>query len=408
VLTRNMANYTTGVIRIKITGDFPEKFINLCLARGLLLWGIKKDGNAVYAYVRLPDFFKIRKPALKSRVKVRVIGTRGLPFALKRFKRRKMLLVGAVMFMLLLEVLTSYIWFVDIEGIKTISGDRIKAIAADHGLRSGAAKNSVKEKEIETSILLNVPEVAWVGVKITGTRAVVEIVEKTMAKTEDKTPADIVATKDGVITELIAIAGQAAVKKGDTVRRGDILIKGVLSQPILELAEQRPPVPQTSDQYIRANGIVKARVWYESYGEAGLVREEFRRTGRRRFAVALKAGESVIDLKKVSSPPFTNYETEVIYKKLPNWRNTGFAVETKVSVFYEVSVERHEISPEEALDLAKTQAIKAIESQIPENAQVLVHGSEVLNTSLPGLIRVKVSMETVEDIGFTRVTLLTP
>jgi len=403
VLTRNLANYTTGVVRIKITGVFPEKFINLCLSEGILLWGIKKEGEEIYANVRLPDFFAIRKPALKSRVKVRVLGVRGLPFTLKRVKRRRMLIAGAVLFLVLLQILTSYIWFVDVAGVKNVSGDRIKSIAAAHGLHPGAVKSGIKAKEIENSITLAMPEVAWVGVRLTGTRAIVEIVEKTMPRTEDKSPADVVALKDGIITEIIALSGQPMVKKGDTVKRGDVLIKGIVPPPSEENAEIKMPVSPPTEPRIRANGIVKARVWYEGYGEAGLVREEYHRTGNRKMSVSLKIGNTVLDLKKAEAEPFPNFESEEIFKKFPSWRNTGFVVETKIDIFYELVIDRFEVSPEEARDMAKEQAVKILETKIPETAEVLVRNSEVLSSSEPGLTRVKVFIETVEDIGYTQV-----
>jgi len=398
VLTRNLANYTTGVVRIKISGIFPEKFINLCLNGGIMLWGIKKVGEDIYAYVRLPDFFAIREPAFKSHNKVRIVGVRGLPFTLKRFKQRKMMLAGAVLFFILLEVLTSYIWFIDIDGVKTVSGDRVKDIAASNGLRTGVFKNDVNVKEIESQILLNMPEVAWVGVKVNGTRALIEIVEKTLPRIADKAPADIVAAKDGVITEIIAIAGQAVVKKGDTVSKGDILVRGVNSPPPQSDGQN---TVQGAGELIRANGIIKARIWYDSYGESGLVREEYRRTGRKVSAVTVKVGGAEMAFKKVIVPPFARYETEVIHKKLPEWRNSDFTVESTINIYHEVATDLYEISFDEARELAKAKAFQALVSKIPETAQVLVSDFEVLKTSESGLVRVKVSTETIEDIGLT-------
>ncbi|MDF2929591.1 MAG: sporulation protein YqfD [Anaerospora sp.] len=66
--------------------------------------------------------------------------------------------------------------------------------------------------------------------------------------------------------EIIALAGQPAVKKGDTVRKGDVLIKGIAP----DIAPTSPNQPAqsapitTPPQLVKASGIVKARVWYES------------------------------------------------------------------------------------------------------------------------------------------------
>jgi similar to stage IV sporulation protein len=395
-----IANYLNGIVRVKISGAIPEKFINLCLARGIYLWGITKQGDNLYSYIRLPDFFRIRPLVKISQSRVSVVGFSGWPFTLKRIKRRKMLIAGAVLFFIALNILTSYIWFVDVVGPQTVSSKRVKAIAGQKGLKPGASKHNVDMKAVESEIILTLPEVAWAGVSVAGTRAIIEVVEKTLPKKEDKSPANIIAAKDGVITEIITIAGQAAVKKGDTVKKGDVLIRGFTAEPIMATPGQTPIITLPS-QFIRANGIVKARVWYESYGEAGVVRETYQRTGRQVVAVTMKVKEHELVLKHASTQPFPRYETEVLHKKLQGWRNSGFAVESTINIFHEVAATTVEVTMEEARDDARGKALQAAQALVPETAQVLSRNIEILKTAEPGLVRVKVSVETIEDIGQT-------
>lgn len=400
MLMLKIANYLNGIVRVKISGAIPEKFINLCLARGIYLWGITKQGDNLYSYIRLPDFFRIRPLVKISQSRVSVVGFSGWPFTLKRMKRRKMLIAGAVLFFIVLNILTSYIWFVDVVGPQTVSSERVKAIAGQKGLKPGVNKHNVDMRAVESEIILTLPEVAWAGVSVAGTRAIIEVVEKTMPKKEDKSPANIIAARDGVITEIITIAGQAAVKKGDTVKKGDVLIKGFTAEPILATPGQTPIITLPS-QFIRANGIVKARVWYESYGEAGVVRETYQRTGRQVVAVNMTVKEHEFVLKRASAQPFPRYETEVLHKKLQGWRNSGFAVESTINIFHEVAAITVEVTIEEARDEARGKALQAAEALIPETAQVLSRNIEILKTAEPGLVRVKVSVETIEDIGQT-------
>jgi len=401
-LTLRIANYMNGVVKVKICSPVPEKFINLCLARGIFLWSITKYNDDVLAYIRLPDFFRIRPLVRTSQSHVEVIGYHGFPFALKRLRRRKMLVVGALVFIVLLHVLTSYIWFVDVTGQTHFPGDQIKMIARQSGLKPGVSKDHVDVRGIENQILLKAPQIAWVGVSLTGTRAVIEVVEKTLPKQEDKSPADIIAVKAGIITEIIAIAGQSAVKQGDTVKKGDLLIKGVLAAlPPQTPVPGQPPAALEPPKLLRANGIIKARVWYESYGEAALVETHWERTGRQTVGIGLQVKEHQFSLKQAPEQPYEHFQTELIHKKLPVWRNSDFAVESTINIFYEVVAKYHEISWEEARDLAKGKALQTVQILIPENAQVLARGIETLKTDEPGLVRVKVSVETSEDIGLT-------
>ncbi|MDR7867257.1 MAG: sporulation protein YqfD [Sporomusaceae bacterium] len=399
MLTLRLTNYLHGTVRVKISGAIPERFINLCLARGIFLWGIAKHNDDVYASLRLSDFFRIRPLARRSQSRVEAVGHAGFPFTLKRVRRRKMLVVGAVLFFVFLNLLTARIWFVDVSGHKEVAAGRIASVAAAHGLRPGIAKTDVDLKAVEKEMLLALPELAWVGVNLTGTRALIEVVEKTLPKAEDRSPAHVVAAKDGVITEVIAIAGQAAVKKGDTVKRGDLLIKGFTEPP--PAAKDQTPIITLPASFIRAAGIVKARVWYESYGEAGLIQEVLRRTGRKAVTVTLRAGGRALVLKKAADQPFPRFEAETVHKKLSGGRNSNFAVESIIDIFHELVAERYDITVEQARDIARGKALAAVQDRIPEGAQVLTREVATLQTAEPRFVRVKVTVETVEDIGQT-------
>jgi similar to stage IV sporulation protein len=308
-----------------------------------------------------------------------------------------MMVAGALLFLVALNVLSSYIWFVDVTGLKTLKSERILAIVDERGLRPGVFKNTIDTKQLENAILFNVPEIAWVGISFTGTRAQIEVVEKTLPKTEDKTPAHIVAMKDGVVTEIITIAGQSSVKKDDTVKKGDLLIKGFAAESVRDSYGQ-PTVITVPSQLIRAKGIVKARVWYESYGEASLVREIRHRTGRQEVGVEALVGSNSLILKRTAAQPFSLFTTETIHKKLP-WRNSGLVVESIITVYHEEESNWQEITLDEARDEAKMKALKAVESQIPESANIISRNIEVLKTAEPNLVRVKISFETIEEIG---------
>ena len=398
----NIANYVSGTVSIRIKGDMPEKFINLCLIQNIFLWNIAKIGNDFYACMRLPDFFCIRPIARKSHTKVQVISHRGLPFVIKKIKHRKMLVIGALLCLLALNIASSYIWFVDVTGLKNVPTERIKQIAWQNGLKPGIIKDSVNAKTVENEILLSIPEIAWVGISFTGTRAVIEVVEKTMPKQEDKSPAHIIAAKDGIITEFITLNGQPVVKKGDTVKKGDMLIKGIITEPLPANETVQPPsagnlLPQ--QRTVKAKGIIKARVWYESYGEAELSKLAYNRTGRKEVGVTVRIGSNEITLKEAQHIPFDQYETEVIDKKLPFWRNSDFTVESSINIYHELESFPTEKTLEEARDDARAKALSAVQNMIPETAHVLSRNIEILQTAEPNLVRVKINVETVEDIG---------
>jgi similar to stage IV sporulation protein len=386
-------------VRIEISGATPEKLINLCMVHGIFLWGIIKHGEKMHASIYLPDFFDIRPLVRKSRCHIRVLSYDGLPFLWKRLQRRKMLWVGIAAFFILLNYLASYVWFVDIIGTKTLAKEQVLAAAYEHGLRSGMPKERLQAKLIEQHLLLEMPELAWVGISSQGTRVVVEVVEKTVAKEEDKAPAHIVAAKDGIIVEAIALAGEAVVARGATVKRGDILIKGVISEPATVQTKpneknQTPPV-----QHIRAKGIVKARVWYEGYGEALTEEIIWERTGNYTASVTARIGSWQALLNRPVDRPFAQYETETLQKRFPNWRNRALAVESTINTYHELQARVVTRREPEARELARDRALSAVKQRIPETAQILANDIAVIKTAEPNLVRVTAHVETIEDIG---------
>ena len=397
-MTFNLQCYLHGTVTLKVSGPMPEKFINLCMIEKRYILSISKKDNEFIICMRLKDFFLIRPLVRKSQNRIQVIDYWGLPFLTRRIKKRKMLVVGGVLFLLVIQLLMSYIWFVDIVGTKDVPVGKIKDCVYQYGLKPGVIKDEINVKFIENQLLLNIPEVAWVSVNFTGTRAVVEIVEKTMPKEVDKAPGDIVAGKDGVIIEVIALAGQSQVKKGDTVKKGDVLIKGVVGLPKEEtegttnLAEMRP-------QLIRANGIVKGRVWYEGYGESELLTVSHVRTGQQKMGITLRVFEHEFHIKPVGIADDGQFEVEVLNKKLLGWRNSSIAVESIISNYYEITTNVIELSSEEARKRGEANALAEVEHLIPETAHVLARKIEVLKTAETNLVRVKVNIETVEDIG---------
>lgn len=383
MLMQRMLNYMAGSVKIHISGAIPEKFINLCIAREILLWGITKVETGFTAYIRVDDFFYIRPLARRSLTKITILKKLGLPFLQRKIKQRKMLLAGAVLFIILLQYLTSFVWFIEVRGIKNLSASDVKAVTYSAGLKIGVPKDKVDLKQVEREILYQMPETAWAGVNITGTRAIIDIVEKTMPPKEEKAPANIVAAKDGTITEMITLAGKAAVTKDHTVKKGDILIYG----------QDSNMVP------IKAKGLVKARVWYEGYGEANLAEQYFSRTGNRAIKVALTMNEHEFTLKDLPAAVYPYFEQEVIHKNLSFWRNSNIIVESTIHVYYELTPLVRRITLDEAKEAAKANALMAVQHKIPETAQVIWRNIEVLDMAEDNIVRIKVGIETVEDIG---------
>lgn len=387
-MIRKWAAYKRGAVRIRMEGQYPERFINCCIAGHIYLWDVKKFDGCVYAWIALPDFFRIRPAARKSGVRVTVERRYGFPFLFRQWKKRKVLLAGACGFFAALYWLSGFVWFLEIKGAPAVLAEHVERVAEEKGLYVGARLESVSGRAVEKQLLMELPGIAWVGVSFTGTKAVVEIVEKVAPPTKASAAGNLVAAKAGVITECISILGEKVVQVGDVVREGDLLIRAV-------------PVRLSGDreQGTQADGIVKAKISYESLGEAPLRRAIYTPTKERAYAVRVNwDGEAAI-LWDADLSGFPAYETEHIVKKIPWWRNSEPVVELDINTYCELNVSFEENSAEEAKNAAVLDALSKSRNLIPEDASVLERNVELVESDDSNLIKIKLRLATEEEIG---------
>ena len=80
-------------------------------------------------------------------------------------------------------------------------------------------------------------------------------------------------------------------------------------------------------------------------------------------------------------------------------RINRFPVEIITIRYLEVVEQIQEYTREEALELAEAQAAEAIRSNLPVGAKVISHQVEILPGEGPHDVRVRVLVESLEDIG---------
>jgi len=104
-------------------------------------------------------------------------------------------------------------------------------------------------------------------------------------------------------------------------------------------------------------------------------------------------------LKGPKSPPYHEYSIDEHIKKLPEWRNLHLPVEIVTTNYYEVKKYRDIIGLTKARKTALERALANAKAKIPADAKVLKEISEEIPDRGSNLVRVKVIIEVVEDIG---------
>jgi len=387
-----------GFISLRLRGDNLEKIINMALARGIYIWDIKRRDDCIYLKVRNSGYEALKTIADEHNFFIEVLKSQGLPFYKTIMKRRMGLLGGAVLFILTLYIMSSFVWFVQVSGNNTVDRSRILMTAAHYGIHVGAGKWQFSRTGVEEAMLRDISELAYIQCDVRGVKVNIKVVEKIRPDINITGSCHIVANRDGVIEEVLVLDGSAHVKAGDVVARGDILISGIVFPPVLPENEGLvPPSSSTEPYQVRARGQVKARTWYEGYGECSRKSENKVFTGKEFTKVYLESPWKKILLKGGGANPFSIYEqSEQLWRSpLGNWGLLRVIIK-------EQTVKTLEYSETEAVDIAREKALQQLHQEMPGNLKISDSHLDILSSPSDSIIRIRISAETIEDIGLAQ------
>jgi len=379
--------YTKGYLTVKVTGLNPEKFLNMCVAREIYLWDIHRISlTEIKLNISIRGYRAIKKFIRKTGCTISIVDKCGLPFFMFKIKKRKMLAVGFVVFILLTLAMSSFIWSVEVIGAETISSEEIKKNLAELGVKPGAFKLDIAVSEIENQMLINMDKLSWIKVKLHGTRAEVEVKERTspVAEVPKNKPCDIVASRDGVIVSIVSEQGDVVVSEGEPVRKGQVLVKGTIERENIET------------RYVHSSATIQAKTWYE--GEVAVPLESFKmvRSGRKVLKIYLIIGSRAFNIKN-SNISYKNYDK--IEKSIKFIETDRFELPLEL-----VIEEYHETVSKpvtKTVEEAKTEAAAKVEKQIIDNIgqDAKIIDKKIKLSYKDNIVIASALIETLEDIG---------
>ncbi len=220
-----------GYLQVRLTGYSPERFLNLCSSRNIILWDLSPVPNGYEFFISIQAFRQLRPLLKKTGTRIHILHKSGIPFLAFRYRRHKFFFVGFLLFLGLLFGMSRFIWDVQIEGNSYFSDQTLTQYLADQKIGYGCRKKSLDCSGIEEQMRTDYPDIIWVSAKIQGTRLLIEIQEAAAEKNTQETKErgmDLIAGYDGVVTSIMTRAGTPCVKRGDRVKKGDILVSGCL------------------------------------------------------------------------------------------------------------------------------------------------------------------------------------
>jgi similar to stage IV sporulation protein len=387
MVKQSFGEYIRGYIKVRAENLNPEKLINIITGHGIGLNNIERKNYTTIEFTMKQSQYKSLKKILRNtNSKVKILKKYGLDFTYNTINRRKFFLFGSLAFISLIIFFSSFIWNIEIIGNKKIPTSIIYNSLKKSGLKVGMIKYNTNLRGIEENVIRSLNEISVIKIEFVGTKAKVKIVERTMPLQilNRDIPANIIASKAGIITKILSYKGQPVVKIGDYVKPHQILILGKITNSENLISDST-----------HAMGIVKARTWYENIKEVNYNYKYEIRSGKFKEKIFYVIRNKKICIKN-SKINFSKYDkieekTDVFIK--------GFKLPIKkiCEYYYEKVDVSKKLNYNEAINIGLANAEKELKEILPLNAKILE--KKIFKTRDTKKIDIRVLYIMEENIG---------
>ena len=360
---RKVLNYLRGQVTVEVESAAPERVLNLCAAHGIPFWGLTWLSELrLRAAIDRAELPRLRQVLAQTDAVLTVVRTEGAPEVWRQYRRRYVLLAAAGLLMLMMALGSTHIWAFQVTGNDTVPTETILRTLEKYGVALGA-RSRIRQEELRNHVLLELPDVVWLTVNMRGCTAHVQVVERQRPPHlyTDGEITNVVAARDGLVTSVQALDGEAQVMAGSTVTAGQVLISGVVDSD------------RRGYRLLHGMGQVWARTWYElSVSVPRTVREK----GEETEAVthlAVDVGRNRIKIYGKGSMTGPDCDKMTLYHqaRLPFGLTLPVTLVTERTVRY--AAEETERSPEEARAEGEAQLMAQLRTVLAQRDGNLLH-----------------------------------
>ncbi|KYG32034.1 sporulation protein YqfD [Alkalihalobacillus trypoxylicola] len=375
-----------GYVRVTIDAPFPEHFVNRCLEEGIEIWKLKKIADKRLSfYMNLEDIREIKPILRQSEAKIRFSSRHGMPFLLKAMMTRAGFSVGLLLCISMLLLGTNMVWGIEIKGASPHVEVQLKKLVNEIGIKKGKFQFQLPtEEQIQTIVTEQLEGATWVGVRKKGTTYEFEVVEQTLPeRAELLSPRNLVSNKTAIIHDIFVKHGQALVEPNDFVKKGEVLITGLIGK-------------DDKKEVVAAEGVVRGEIWYESTVEIELTSMFTNLTGEKKEKSYVKFGDFAVPIWGFGQHQFDesqSFEEEHPFK-LFKWESP---ISYKKETIYETNPFERTYTEEEAIEKGMERAKEDMLKRIPVNAEIIAE--KVLHESIEnGKVKLQIHYKVIEDI----------
>ena len=225
---------------VEITCAFAPDLLTALNESGIELWGVKAlDELHIQIALYRKDFGLLVDIAESRGGSVKILNRKGLFWNLHKILNRPIFLLGVSIIMFLSCFLSGRILFVKVDGNEHVPAYMILENAERCGIYFGASRRTIRSEKVKNKLLSAMPQLQWVGVNTTGCVATIVVNERRTIEPKDSkySVGKIVATRDGIIREMVVTRGNPQCKIGQAVKAGQTLVSGYTDGGIAIKAE---------------------------------------------------------------------------------------------------------------------------------------------------------------------------
>lgn len=225
----NLWRSLEGMVEVELTSADPPCAVSFLTDHGIQLQDTTLTGDLTLGFqIRRSQFRQLAALAARRGERLRIIRRRGLYWAGKGLLHRPVLLCMAFLLVGLTAFLPSRVLLIRVEGNEAVPTRRILEAAEDCGIRFWASRREIRSEQMKNRLLGEIPELQWAGVNTAGCVATISVRERATQTTQVRTPGvcNVVAAREGLITEVTVLQGNGLCKVGQVVQAGELLVSG--------------------------------------------------------------------------------------------------------------------------------------------------------------------------------------
>ena len=339
------------IVCVKAKCSDYYKLIKKIETINVILYEIKYDENYLYIKVSRKDYDKLCKYIVSY--KFEIIDNTGIKKLKDVIINNKIFIICLIIGLVVFFALKNMIFKINVIHENSEIREIIEDELDNYGIKILRFKKSYKNLDkIRKEILDKYPDkLDWMEFDLKGMVLNVRIEERiiTDIKKENRV-CNLVATSSGIITDINVSNGEVKVMINDYVRKGDILVSGVVTYN------------EEDKRYTCASGTIYATIFYSVNVSMPFKYSEYTETGKSKYNLVYetKGGK-----KSILRSQFKNHNSNL--KPILS----VFDFNLYLNKEKEVVKKEKKYTKEEALDMAINKALENVEKKLNEKDEII-------------------------------------